>query len=128
MRHEEDQLQIVCVEWFRIQYPKLAHLLFHVPNGGSRAFRISKSGARFSPEAQRLKKMGIRPGVSDLFLMLPNAAYHGLWIEMKARDGKMSPEQIEFQANALDLGFDVCIVRKFEQFKQFLEEYISHRS
>ncbi len=124
MKHEEDQLQIVCVEWFRIQYPTLAHLLFHVPNGGSRALRISKSGARFSPEAQRLKKMGIRPGVSDLFLMLPNAAYHGLWIEMKARDGKMSPEQIKFQEDASQLGFDVAVVRKFEQFKVAVDAHI----
>ena len=33
-RHEESQLQRICVKWFRLQYPELAILLFAVPNGG----------------------------------------------------------------------------------------------
>ena len=31
----EAGLQTACVEWFKLQYPKLAPLLFHVPNGGA---------------------------------------------------------------------------------------------
>ena len=34
MTHEEDQIQIACVNWFNLQYPKLALLLHHSPNGG----------------------------------------------------------------------------------------------
>lgn len=36
-RHEESHLQRQCVAWFRLQYPKLARLLFAVPNGGGRS-------------------------------------------------------------------------------------------
>lgn len=36
MRHLESQIQIGCVQWFRLAYPQLAILLFAVPNGGAR--------------------------------------------------------------------------------------------
>lgn len=55
-------------------------LVLHIPNGGWR----SKS------EAARLKAMGVRAGVSDLFLPIPSSGKHGLWIEMKAIAGPES--------------------------------------
>ena len=38
---DESQLQIQCVRWFRYQYPKLAPLLIHIPNGRHRSKRES---------------------------------------------------------------------------------------
>ena len=58
------------------QYPELA-LLFHIPNGGRRD----------AAEAANLKKQGVKPGVPDLFLPVPRGDYHGLFIELKRRDG-----------------------------------------
>ena len=37
--------------------------------------------------------MGVKAGVSDLFLAYPNPNFHGLWIELKSEKGKKSPEQ-----------------------------------
>lgn len=31
MKHDEDELQIACVNWFGMQYPKLSKLLHHSP-------------------------------------------------------------------------------------------------
>ena len=59
--HFEDDLQVQCVRWFYLQYPKLD--LFHIPNGGSRNRKISKKGVVYSPEATRFKAMGVRAGV-----------------------------------------------------------------
>lgn len=36
MRNEESKLQQSCITWFRLQYPRLAKLLFAVPNGSRR--------------------------------------------------------------------------------------------
>lgn len=58
------------------QYPEVA-LLFHIPNGGRRD----------AGEAANLKKQGVKPGVPDLFLPVARGGYHGLFIEMKRRDG-----------------------------------------
>ena len=36
--------------------------------------------------------MGLRSGVSDLFIYYPTKTYHGLWIEMK-RNKKYTPSE-----------------------------------
>ena len=82
----EEQEQAAVMEWAMLmekQFPELEDLI-HIPNGGWR----SKS------EAVRLKKIGVKPGVSDLFLPAPVGKYHGLWVEMKRqKGGKLSPAQ-----------------------------------
>lgn len=42
------------------------------------------------------KKMGVTPGVPDLFIPRAFSEYHGLWVEMKSAYGKASEEQIDF--------------------------------
>lgn len=82
MRHLEDQHQAALFQWAKM-YPlkradvkpksRLSDYLIAIPNGGKRNVR----------EAVRLKAMGVHPGVSDIFLPLPNAHYRGMWIELK---------------------------------------------
>ena len=57
----ESQIQHDCLVWFRLQYPKLARMLFAVPNGGK---RDAKTGAR-------MKYEGAVRGVADLILLIP---------------------------------------------------------
>lgn len=57
----ESQIQHDCLVWFRLQYPKLARMLFAVPNGGK---RDTKTGAR-------MKYEGAVRGVADLILLIP---------------------------------------------------------
>ena len=61
MKHEESHIQRNCVKWFRLAYPKLARLLFAVPNGGKRGIR----------EAAIMKAEGVVAGVADLLLLIP---------------------------------------------------------
>jgi hypothetical protein len=58
------------------QHPILAKFLIHHANEGKRT--------KFA--GSRLKKIGLRPGVPDYQLPLPNEKYRGLWIEMKRSD------------------------------------------
>lgn len=82
----EEQEQMAVIEWRDLmvyQFPEL-RLLIHIGNGGWRS----------KPEAVRFKKMGVHPGVSDLFLPVARDGFHGLWIEMKRKKGgKLSPDQ-----------------------------------
>lgn len=78
----EAEEQTALFNWayvMQAQYPELA-LLFHVPNGGSRN-RI---------EAARLKGQGVKPGVPDICLPVPRGGYHGMYIELKRRDKRLS--------------------------------------
>jgi hypothetical protein len=86
-RHSEDREQKALLQWAAsktVANPpdasatKLADYLFAIPNGGLR----SKS------EAARLKSLGVKAGVSDLFLPLPRCGSPGLWIEMKKPIGE----------------------------------------
>lgn len=68
-------------------------MIFHIPNGGLRSPR----------EAAKLKRMGVKSGVSDLFLPAPVTWYngvelHGFFLEMKFGQGSLSENQIEFLA------------------------------
>lgn len=76
---EEQTALFSWAEFAQAQYPELA-LMFHVPNGGS----------RHQIEAARLKAQGVKPGVPDIFLPVPRGGYHGLYIELKRRDKRLS--------------------------------------
>lgn len=54
----------------------------------------SLNGIKLTPQqARRFSRQGMLAGVPDLFLPYPVGQYHGLFIELKARDGRVSKEQ-----------------------------------
>lgn len=84
----EDEEQIALFSWASLnlgRFPEL-ELMHHIPNGGKR----SKS------EAVRFRAMGVKAGVCDIFLPVPRGGFHGLYIEMKALDGRPTKQQTEF--------------------------------
>lgn len=86
-RRSEDDEQSAVIQWAKLhetRWPVLGDL-FHAPNGGSRPGR---EGAKF-------RRLGVRRGVPDLQMPAPNykTGAHGLFIEMKAEGGRLSPEQ-----------------------------------
>lgn len=115
MREQEHNLQVGCVRWFRLQYPKLALLLFAIPNGGWRNPTV----------AGKLKAEGVAPGVPDLFFAYPHGDYHGLWIEMKnGKAGRVSDSQEQMHAHLRAQMYRVEVVRTAEQFVQVMQEYL----
>ena len=108
MKHQESSLQTSCVKWFRYQYPHL--VIYAVPNGGSRNVR----------EAQRLKSEGVLAGVADLTILLPQGK--SLYIEMKVKGNRQTPNQKEFQqkAEALEHKYYVCYC--FEDFENVIKQ------
>ena len=114
MRHLESQLQSACVTWFRLQYPQYASHLFAIGNG-------VPNNAR---QGAIRKREGAVSGVADLMLMLPMGSFGGLFIEMKAPEGKLSKEQKAFQSRALDAGYVYCICKAFDQFQAVIRAYL----
>ena len=104
MKHQESSLQTQCVKWFRYQYPHL--VIYAVPNGGSRNVR----------EAQRLKSEGVLAGVADLTILLPQGK--SLYIEMKVKGNRQTPNQKEFQQKAEALGHKYYVCYSFEEFEK----------
>jgi hypothetical protein len=112
MLHEESKLQRLCVQWFRVQFPHLT--LFAIPNGGRRG----------KVEAAIMKGEGTLAGVADLFLMLPNMGYNGLFIEIKTLNGRQSESQRAFENKAIQNGYYYKICRTFEEFRDVVLVYV----
>lgn len=113
MRHNEENMQTACVQWFNLAHPKDRELLHHSPNGGRRDAR----------EAARFKAMGTRAGFPDLFLFRAGGGYHGLAIELKTATGRQSENQRRMQVLLTRAGYRYEVVRSFDAFKALISEY-----
>lgn len=104
----EDKLQQNCVIWFNNAFCLKNHNpkcnIFSVPNGGSRNLL----------EAKRLKATGLKAGVSDLIVLMPDRC---IFIELKTEKGIQSDKQKEFENDVKALGFEYYLIRTFEQFQ-----------
>lgn len=119
MRHEEDNLQMACVRYFGLQFPGVAKLLHHSPNGGRRNAR----------EAARFKAMGTRAGFPDLILLLPSAdgQYRFLAIELKTKAGRQSEHQKDYEQLITEHGGKYVVVRSVEEFIEVVNDYLRPR-
>ncbi|NDA60652.1 MAG: VRR-NUC domain-containing protein [Chitinophagia bacterium] len=91
MKFIESEQQQMLIKWANLHYSKELDLkigpyLIAIPNGGKRNVR----------EAARLKAEGVKAGVPDLLLALPNKQHHGLFIEMKSQTGRLTDNQKQY--------------------------------
>jgi hypothetical protein len=94
-----------CLEWIHA-----------IPNGGARNKVIGK----------KLKDEGVKSGVLDIFLPVPNTKYHGLYIEFKALKDVLKPNQIRFKAFVEQQGYLVGVFynegKAFDFVRKYLED------
>lgn len=107
-------------------------LLHSTPNGGARPAIVKQRKrdgkmVRFSREAGKLKAEGLVAGIPDLFLPVPNGLYPGLWIEMKAEDGEVSPEQKRAIAELQLHGYKAVVCYGYRQAIEELTKYCEKR-
>ena len=100
--------------WMQKRWPELA-LLFHIPNGGY----------RHPATAARMKALGVKPGVPDLFLPAARGNYHGLWIEMKRqKGGKVSPMQTAWMDSLTAQGYKAVVCHGADAAIMAITEYL----
>lgn len=112
----EDEEQTWLFSWAEMsmgRFPELK-LLHHIPNGGKR----SKS------EAVRFKAMGVKAGIPDIFLPVARGKYHGLYIELKAKDGRVTNEQRWFLAAAEEQGYKAVVAYGGEAAAKVIYSYL----
>lgn len=112
MKHEESNLQIACVKWFRMVYKEPEYLICTFPNGGSRNIVT----------ASILKAEGSRAGMPDLVIFTHRKCF---FIEMKAKAGRQSENQKQVEKILTDLGFSYYLCRSFDEFKLTVENEIN---
>jgi len=112
LMREEDKLQIRCHQWFHNTHPKLRKLLNH-------NFNNPKDDA----QGHFLKLMGLQKGRPDFTLYHNGGAYFG---EMKTPKGTVEPDQKVMHALLRADGFEVAIIRTFEEFEKWVN-YVLNR-
>lgn len=119
---KEHAEQATLVNWWRTAgyrqhrttlYPAQ---LWAIPNGGTSNAIMGR----------QLNAEGRLAGVADLFLQVPIAPYHGLFIEMKrTHGGQQSEAQRNFEALAWLTGYAYALCRGFEAAQQAISAYLS---
>lgn len=116
-KFEESANQTFFVHWFKMQYPQYHQLIMSLPNGQNVGPRIGK----------RLKEMGLLKGAPDLLLAIPKNGHHGLFIEMKSNEGRVTPEQKEVHAKLIDMGYQVSICYSAYEAMDIVKIYLGPR-
>ncbi len=113
-KNDEEVEQIKFITWLE----KVNVHCYHPRNGGS---LNALEGAKF-------KRMGVRRGVPDLCIPYARKAYHGLYIELKRVDGKLSDLSVE-QKWWLDFlgrqGYLALVSFGSEQGKKIVQDYFA---
>ncbi|WP_261375743.1 VRR-NUC domain-containing protein [Yersinia frederiksenii] len=115
----ETEEQAALIEWADktvIDGICIGDYLIHIPNEGKRG-----------PKAARdAKRLGLRKGVPDLFLALPRGGYAGLWIEMKALNGKPTLDQNQWLNKMNEIGYLATIKFSCVEAMKTITEYINN--
>lgn len=109
-KRPESRLQEAVVEHLRM-IPMPGVLAFSVPNEGDRS-----EAAKFA-----LCRMGMRPGAADLVIIVPGKM--PLFLELKAKGGKQSPEQIAFRCDAIRAGCRYELADSIKTATRILENF-----
>ena len=104
----EDNLQIACVKWFRLQHPK--YIITQFPAGNV----FSGDDIKRKRTGKRMKDLGYENGTPDLLILHDNGNI--LFIEVKTLTGRQSASQKEFQRKAQELGHNYEVVRSLNEF------------
>lgn len=104
--------------WEWAQYHPIArNYLLHIPNERKTSYA----------NGRKLKAQGVRKGVSDYFLAYPAHGEHGLWIELKRIDmriSKLTLEQTKWLRRMEHIGFRVCVAYGAQKAIEAIDNYL----
>lgn len=114
MKRSETTEQISLFNWAAANeaYIPELQLMHHIPNEGKRS------------NGPVLKAAGMKAGVPDIFLPSARNGFHGLYIEMKYKDGKTSKAQEEFMEKLKKQDYAVYVAYSAEQARTIIRHYL----
>jgi len=115
--HEE---QVAVIDWANkiCGQRRELNLLYAVPNGGQRNKAV----------AGKLKAEGVKSGVSDLVLPVARGRYHGLYLEMKAKNGNLTTNQAWWLTELSRQGYCALWARGADRAIYLLQWYLDGAS
>jgi VRR-NUC domain len=110
-RHKisEHQLQVQVLDYIEQEKATPDIYVIAIPNGGRRSISVAK----------KLKREGLRAGVADLEILMPQGRV--AWLELKTKNGRQSPEQKIFAGRCERLGHPYAVAKTFDEAVMFLK-------
>lgn len=135
--YEESDNQVALFQWWATHcrsFGVAECLMFAIPNGsalgtGKEDWQVKERVIR----GKRAKREGSRPGIPDIMLAAPSARpqswqpknHHGLFIEMKTANGKVSSEQEEAMGYLTARGYKCVVCRSCEEAITAIKSYLT---
>ena len=117
----EHQEQSDVIAWWDATHPMDKADLFAIPNGAWLAGNVAQRNQLMS----KLKREGLREGIPDLFLMVPNKTHHGLFIEMKrVKGGVLSVIQKRRIEKAKKRGYAAHVCKGADEAIEIIKDYL----
>lgn len=108
----ETNQQIWLVQWCRMNRIPVMH--------------IANEGKRSEAYGAKLKRMGLVPGMPDLFIYRACEPYHGLWIEMKSSEKSLPrPNQLLCHEQLRSEGYDVQVFWDWRVAADYINQYLN---
>lgn len=114
----ESHIQQSFITWCNMkvlsgEYPELA-LIMSIPNGAIQP-RMRK----------RQIAEGMQVGAPDLFLPVARGGYHGLFVEVKSPDGRLSLQQVEMHRKLTAGKYFLAVCRNLADFIEVIRQYLT---
>jgi uncharacterized protein (UPF0335 family) len=106
-------LQCALMSWLDAKHPSIRELTFASTGGVRTHIR----------QAALMKSAGYKKGTPDIFIAIPQADYHGLFIELKTEKGQASKEQKEVCRELSKQGYDARICKGWSVTIKTIESY-----
>lgn len=92
--------------------------IIHIPNEGRRTFNSGR----------KLKLIGLRAGVPDYFIAIPNGKHHGLFLEMKRQGLEKQAKrenQLAWIERLIENGYYACMAYGADQAIAVVNDYLA---
>jgi len=119
--HKESDEQQALFQWAKMmqgQYPELS-LLHAIGNG---------NGKRNVIQGARMKREGVLAGVSDIMLPVARNGWHGLYVELKVKGGRLSDSQKWWIAETTKQGYLAKVCFGWVEAKDVIERYLEEET
>ncbi|MBE5936030.1 MAG: VRR-NUC domain-containing protein [Lachnospiraceae bacterium] len=110
----EQQVVFEWASWNANKYPGL-ETMYHIPNEGKRS----------ASNGRRLKREGLKCGVSDICIPVAKSGYSNLYIELKAGKNKATTSQREFIESINKYGGKALVVYEADNAIEVIKAYFN---
>jgi hypothetical protein len=121
MRNLEHLEAIALMTWWSLEANRRKidqRLLIHIPNEG----RVGGPGQMRAGYKKKLE--GLRAGTPDYVLCIPKGEWHGFWLEIKSKNGRVSPMQDEMLNLLHSQGYKTGVYFDWWVARAEIEEYL----